>query len=62
MTISDLTHIESASEAISIQGGRRDRPSLVNLNIITQIAVPIAIAINLGNGSASAGNGVWQFI
>ena len=62
MTISDLTHIESASETISIEGGRRSRPSLININVITQIAVPIAIAINLGNGSASAGNDVWQFI
>lgn len=62
MIIADLKHCESVSEVTDIQGGRRNRPSLVNLNIITQIAVPIAIAINLGNGSASAGNGVWQYI
>jgi hypothetical protein len=61
MTISDLTHVESVSEVTHIQGGRRVRPSLINLNIITQIAVPIAIAINLGKGSVTAGNEVWQF-
>ena len=61
MSISDLTHVELVSKSTHIQGGRRNRPSIVDVNVVTQIAVPIAIAINLGNGSVSAGTRVWQF-
>ena len=62
MIISDLVYVDSVSEATNVQGGRRNRPSIVDINVINQIAVPIAIAVNLGNGSVSAGNGVWQFV
>ncbi len=62
MVISDLNYLESVSESSIVVGGSRKRLAELglNLNIITQVAVPIAIGINLGNGTVTVGTGVIQ--
>lgn len=68
MIISDLNHLETISDSVTVIGGKRDennkggrKKGSFNFNIVNQISIPIAIAINLGSGTAYASAGSWQF-
>lgn len=70
MIISDLNHLETVSDSASVTGGKRGenknnrggkKKGSLNFNIVNQISIPIAIAINLGSGTAYASAGSWQF-